>query len=162
MEDIIAREGGWFLPLGDSLLSKESRSIHGASSGEALRGPNRPNGQTLGQLCTLVLATHKNWPKKFPSSICMNAHLDSIYPDPANELSINLSALAAKMENKPRTTRLCAFHRYLRAMKLAEIIRDQTLTFLDEGSDKSRLYPWGLADIDEVVAGNGIGYFQMQ
>jgi hypothetical protein len=91
-------------------------------AGEPLRGSDRANGQVLGHLCTLILATGREWPKGFDPSICMQAYLDPLYGGHGSPaFSIEVGKLAKELEGKPYTNRFCAYHRYLRAERLAEM-----------------------------------------
>lgn len=91
-------------------------------SREPATGPNRPNGQTLAQLCTLVLATGTDWPSKISWDICSKAVLYSIYPDPDQVMTVRVGQLRSEMEGQPLMRRMCAYHRFLRAGRLAEVL----------------------------------------
>jgi hypothetical protein len=107
-------------------MGKSVEALHKAAieAGEPADGANRPNGQTLAQLCTLILATGQEWPDQVSWKLCSKAVLSSIYPDPRGQLTIRLEKLREEMEGKPLDVRICAFHRFLRAGKLAEILRE--------------------------------------
>jgi hypothetical protein len=103
--------------------SVEALAKAAADAGEPQEGANRPNGQVLGQICTLILATGTEWPAHVSWDTCSKAVLSSIYPDPKGELSIHLDQLQKDLDGKPLDVRMCAFHRFLRAGKLAEILQ---------------------------------------
>jgi hypothetical protein len=114
----------------DQAMGKSAEMLHKAAveAGEPLRGANRPNGQMLGHLCTLILATGEKWPSKLDPSICENAFLDPLYAGPGSPaFSIEVAKLAQELQGKPYRTRFCAYHRYMHAERLAEIppMRDQ-------------------------------------
>jgi hypothetical protein len=91
-------------------------------AGEPLRGPRRANGQVLGHLCTLILITGKQWPAGFDPSVCEKAYLDPLYGGPNSPaFSIEVGKLVKELEGKPFESRFCAYHRYLRAERLAEL-----------------------------------------
>lgn len=105
-------------------MGKSAEMLHKAAveAGEPERGPNRPNGQMLGHLCTLILATGKDWPAGLDASICEKAFLDPLYGGVGSPaFSIEVAKLAKEMEGKPFSTRFCAYHRYMRAERLAEL-----------------------------------------
>ena len=91
-------------------------------SGEAKTGPDRPFGQTLGHLCTLVLITGQEWPKKIPWELCAEASLSTIHPDPKKLLQINVEDLRKEIIGLNDQYRFCTYHRFLRASRLMEII----------------------------------------
>jgi hypothetical protein len=108
-------------------LGRAVQDLHDAAvrAGEPAEGADRPNGQTLGQLCTLVLATGQDWPADVSWDICSKAVLNSIYPDPKGQLTIHLDKLKQDLDGKPLEYRICAFHRFLRAGRLAEVVSPQ-------------------------------------
>ncbi len=108
--------------------SIEALSAAALKAGEPERGANRPNGQILGQLCTLLLATDSKWPQEISWEICSHATLDSVYPDPDNKISIELSRLSSELEGKTFQKRACAMQRFLRAGRLAEIIKPSSIS----------------------------------
>lgn len=105
-------------------MGKSVEMLHKAAieAGEPDRGPNRPNGQMLGHLCTLILSTGKDWPSGLDRSICEKAYLDPLYGEVGSPaFSIEVAKLAQEMEGKPFSTRFCAYHKYMRAERLAEL-----------------------------------------
>ncbi len=90
---------------------------------EPSTGANRPNGQLLAQLCTLVLTTGNEWPSSVPWKYCHKATLNSVYPDPTGELTIQLASLRDLAKNQNFQTKICTFYRFLRAGRLAESLR---------------------------------------
>lgn len=105
-------------------MGKSVDMLHKAAieAGEPDRGPNRPNGQMLGHLCTLILSTGKEWPSGLDRSICEKAYLDPLYGEAGSPaFSIEVAKLAQEMEGKPFSTRFCAYHKYMRAERLAEL-----------------------------------------
>ncbi|MFL5812320.1 MAG: hypothetical protein ACJ763_01985, partial [Bdellovibrionia bacterium] len=91
-------------------------------AGEPPRGSGRANGQVLGHLCTLILATGNEWPTGFDPSICEKAYLDPLYDGPNSPaFSIEVGKLAKDLKGKPFKTRFCAYHKYMRAERLAEL-----------------------------------------
>ncbi len=99
-------------------LDRAAREAH-----ESPTGVDRPNGQSLAQLCTLILATGNDWPKDVSWEICSKTVLESIYSRPEQPLQIQVGQLASELKDKPYQYRMCTFHRYLRAERLAEILR---------------------------------------
>jgi hypothetical protein len=72
----------------------------------------------------LILATGNEWPAGFDPSICEKAYLDPLYGGPKSPaFSIEVKKLAQDLKGKPFKTRYCAYHRYLRAERLAELPR---------------------------------------
>jgi len=110
-------------------LGRAVQSLEDAArrAGEPAHGPNRPNGQILAQLCTLILATgsaEKSWPEDVSWEICSKATLDSIFPNPPPELNISVGALRPELEKMDMMKRTCVFHRYLRASRIHDFMRD--------------------------------------
>lgn len=94
-------------------------SDHVTSTGEASEGPHRPFGQALGHLCTMVLQTGMQWPGDVSWDICKKATYSS--PDETHPTVIRVADLSTQLQGKDYRTRVCAFHRFLRATRYAEI-----------------------------------------
>lgn len=106
-----------------STFGKAVQYLHdqAVASGEPAEGPDRPFGQTLGHLCTLLVATGMQWPDGVSWDICSQAVLNSIFPDPDGNITIHVGDLATQLSGQPFETRVCAFHRFLLAGRYAEI-----------------------------------------
>jgi hypothetical protein len=83
---------------------------------------NRPNGQRLARLCLLYMSSGSDWDKDVSWDICSRATLYSILPDPKGELTVPIGALKDKLEPDFQR-RVCTFHRYRRAERLAELLK---------------------------------------
>lgn len=94
---------------------------------EPATGADRPNGQMLGHICTLIYATG-GWPDDATARACRGAVLYSVYPDPARNLAIRVDRLPRTIGNLPLRRRLCVFHRFLRASRLTEALRGRSRT----------------------------------
>src|SRR5262249_48899345 len=92
-------------------------------SGEPATGTNRPNGQLLAQLCVLILASGTEWPADLPWDACSNAHLESIYPASEGSFELDVAKLKTQLEGQDTLHRMCAFHKFRRASRVAEILR---------------------------------------
>lgn len=125
-------------------------------SGEPATGAHRPNGQTLAKLCLLLVSTDYEFKDKDARRVCSNARLTSIYADPKNpdeELDLEVGKVWAKLKTEPYyMNRVCAYHRFMRAERLAEIVRSTKLKQRDRQSkiygilsDSSFDVPLGLA-----------------
>jgi len=81
---------------------------------------NRPNGQTLGKLCVLLLSTGMSWPKGVDWNTCDAAILGSFYADEDNSRAIRLRNLKHKLKSQKLMDRMCTFHNFMRESRLAE------------------------------------------
>lgn len=110
-------------------LSIQDRAARSKPPLENAVGANRPNGQMLGKLCTLMLVSGKDdsaWPKEIPWELCSGASY--YYPgDPAQAPKIEVAKLRQELRssgNQTRNYRMCGYHRYLRQTRLREILAD--------------------------------------
>ncbi|MCC7440235.1 MAG: hypothetical protein IT285_01295 [Bdellovibrionales bacterium] len=94
------------------------------AAGEPLRGPPRlrPNRQALARICALTLVSGDEWPRRVPWEPCSTAVWESIYPDPEGKLTLEVGKMKELIEDQPLQKRLCAYHRVVRARRLAEIL----------------------------------------
>jgi hypothetical protein len=121
----------YFAPILPEVIERLDREAR--ESREPTSGANRPKGQVLGHLCTLVLASGTSWPQgnditaaRRALDICQRSSLYSVFPDPDHRLNLHFNELQADLRNKPQMYRICAFHRFLRASRMAEITRGRT------------------------------------
>lgn len=96
---------------------------------EPAEGPNRPNGELLGRLCGLWLATGddgKDFPDDKTDAICKQAKLYSIYAKKdANghyPAAFDVGQVQGQLAGKSFMERVCTYHEYLRKERLAEIV----------------------------------------
>ncbi len=119
----------YFAPILPDVVGRLAREAREA--GEPRTGANRPKGQVLGHLCSLVLATGSRWPgmsadpeaARRAYNICRQSTYSSEFPDPDHRLNLNFAELEGDLSGKPYTYRFCAFHRFLRASRMAELTR---------------------------------------
>jgi len=101
------------------------RPRHAILSGMILPGEdliNRPNGQMLGKLCTLLVATGVEWPDDVSWKVCESAILGSIYSGEDGSNTILLRKLKKEADQQKLMDRMCTFHRFMRQSRLAEAI----------------------------------------
>ena len=94
--------------------------------GEPKRGANRPNSQTLAELCALMVSTGAAWPDAETHRICADSTLSSLYSRPQSRvddpLTVNIGRLERELSAVPMRQRLCAYSRYKRAERIAEVV----------------------------------------
>lgn len=110
---------------------------------EPPRGADRPNGQSLAELCILLMSTGQ-WPKKASWDKCSTALLSSVYPDPENKLNIEVGKLPEKLKDKRYSEQVCTFYRFLRAGRLMESLRKPRSFFgmVMDTFDPKLIFPW--------------------
>jgi hypothetical protein len=98
---------------------------------EPQEGPNRPNGELLGRLCTLWFITQQDgidFPDPDTEAVCQQSKLYSIYAkkDASGHYipSLDLNQTIQQLKGRPFMDRVCTYHEYLRQERLAEIIKN--------------------------------------
>ena len=94
------------------------------------KGADRPNAQRLAKLCTLLVATSSQFPDQRSWEMCSKMVFYSIHADTSNAndpLALHVSDLRDRYKNKDFRQRVCAYHNFKRAEKLAEILKAQEI-----------------------------------
>ncbi|HTL11113.1 MAG TPA: hypothetical protein VL588_01415, partial [Bdellovibrionota bacterium] len=122
--------------IGKAVKSLEAAAV---AAGEPLRGPARlrPNRQALARICALTLVSDSDWPKSVPWEICGQAVLESVYPDPDGKLTLEVGKMATEIEGQPLQQRVCAYHRVMRAQRLAEILQHPPVFDWNHGRERT-------------------------
>lgn len=116
---------GSFLKSLESLKRQASKGKE--ISPESPDGVNRPNGQTLAKLCVLMLSASPIPMDDDEWAICKKATLTSLYSSgkEADPLTLRLTSLRASLRGKPFKERVCTYHRFRRAERLAEMLEEK-------------------------------------
>jgi hypothetical protein len=86
-------------------------------AGEPLTGPLRPNRMLQARICTLILTTTTEWPKKVKPELCRGVTLESVYPA-LSDVRLNFEELQQELQGKPLSARMCAYRNFLRQGRL--------------------------------------------
>lgn len=93
---------------------------------KARKGANRPQAQRLAKLCTLLVATDKDFPSQEAWKLCSKAVFYSSYADPTNPndpLALSVLKLRVKLKDKKDFgARACAYYNFKRSERLAELL----------------------------------------
>lgn len=106
--------------------SVEKLRDNGKARREKSSGTDRPNGQVLGKLCALLLISNVEDPGRKIERVCRKTSFMSMYKSikrPTRNMVLKYDDLKKIVARQDYKTRVCAYHRFKRSAKLAEIVR---------------------------------------
>jgi hypothetical protein len=86
-------------------------------AGEPETGPLRPNRMLKARICTLMLTTATEWPKKVKKELCQGVTLESVYPALA-DIKLDFNTMERELRGKPLANRMCTYRNFLRQGRL--------------------------------------------
>jgi hypothetical protein len=86
-------------------------------AGEPETGPLRPNRMLKARICTLILTTSTEWPKRVKKDLCRGVTLESVYPALA-DIKMDFNQMERELSGKPLADRMCTYRNFLRQGRL--------------------------------------------